>query len=132
VDRVESVRRWRTWRPGDVWVPLDQRSALVAVQLLEAQAPDALARWNFFDTVLEKKEYGEAYVVEPLARKMMQADPALAKEFRARVAADSTFAKDPDARLEFFYRRSPWADPEQNLLPVARALRAPPEDALAK
>jgi len=132
VDSVVTARRWRTWGPGDVWVPLDQRSALVAVHLLEAQAPDALARWNFFDTVLEQKEYGEAYVVEPLARKMMQDDPALAKEFRARVAADSTFAKDPDARLEFFYRRSPWADPEQNLVPVARALRAPPEDVLAK
>jgi hypothetical protein len=132
VDRVESVRRLRTYPPGDVWVPLDQRSALVAVHLLEAQAPDALARWNFFDTVLEKKEYGEAYVVEPLARKMMQEDPALAREFRARVAADSAFAKNSSARLEFFYRRSPWADPEQNLIPVARALRAPPEDVLAK
>jgi hypothetical protein len=132
VDRVEPVRRLRTYRPGDVWVPLDQRSALVAVQLLEAQAPDALARWNFFDTVLEKKEYGEAYVVEPLARKMMKEDPALAREFRARVATDPAFARDPHERLEFFYRRSPWADPEQNLVPVARALRAPPEDVLAK
>ena len=132
VDRVESMRRWRTWRPGDAWVPLDQRSALVALHLLEAQAPDALARWNFFDTVLEKKEYGEAYVVEPLARKMMQEDPALALEFRTRVATDSAFARDPRQRLEFFYRRSPWADPEQNLIPVARALRAPPEDVLAK
>jgi murein tripeptide amidase MpaA len=132
VDRVESVRRWRTWRPGDVWVPLDQRSALMAVQLFEAQAPDALARWNFFDTVLEKKEYGEAYVVEPLARKMMQEDSTLAKEFRARVARDPAFANDPNERLEFFYRRSPWADPEQNLIPVARALRAPPEAVLAK
>jgi murein tripeptide amidase MpaA len=132
VGKVEAVRRWRTWRSGDVWVPLDQRSGLVAVHLLEAQAPDALARWNFFDTVLEKKEYGEMYVVEPLARKMMQDDPALAREFRARVAADSAFARDPFERLEFFYRRSPWADPEQNLLPVARALHAPPESVLAK
>ena len=129
---VEPVRRPRTYQPGDVWVPLDQRSALVAVHLLEAQAPDALARWNFFDTVLEKKEYGEAYVVEPLARRMMQEDPALAQEFRTRVATDSAFARDPHERLEFFYRRSPWADPEQNLIPVARALRAPPEDVLAK
>jgi murein tripeptide amidase MpaA len=132
VDRVEPVRRLRTYRPGDLWVPLDQRSALVAVHLLEAQGPDALARWNFFDTVLEQKEYGEAYVVEPLARKMMLEDPALAREFRARVAGDSAFARDPHARLEFFYRRSPWADPEQNLIPVARALHAPPEDVLAK
>jgi len=132
VNRMELVRRLRTYQPGDVWVPLDQRSALVAVHLLEVQAPDALARWNFFDTVLEKKEYGEMYVVEPLARKMMQDDPALAREFRARVAADSAFARNPFERLEFFYRRSPWADPEQNLVPVARALHAPPESVLAK
>jgi len=132
VNRTETVRRLRTYQPGDVWVPLDQRSALVAVHLLEEQAPDALARWNFFDTVLEKKEYGEMYVVEPLARKMMRDDPALAKEFRARVAADSAFAQNPHERLEFFYRRSPWADPEQNLVPVARALHAPPESVLAK
>ncbi len=132
IARVEPVRRPRTFRPGDAWVPLDQRSALVAVHLLEAQAPDALARWNFFDTVLEKKEYAEAYVVEPLARRMMQDDPALAREFRARVAGDSAFARDPHERLEFFYRRSPWADPEQDLVPVARALRIPPEDVLEK
>jgi murein tripeptide amidase MpaA len=132
VGTVAAVRRWRTWHPGDLWVALDQRSALVAVHLLEARGPDALLRWNFFDTVLEKKEFGEAYVVEPLARRMMQEDPALAREFRARVAADSAFAGSPRARLEFFYRRSPWADPEQDLVPVARALRAPPEDVLAK
>jgi hypothetical protein len=131
IQQVEPVRRLRAFRPGDVWVPLDQRSALVAVHLLEAQAPDALLRWNFFDTALERKEYGEAYIVEPMARKMMQDDPALAREFRAKVAADPAFAADPQARLDFFFRRSPWADPEQNLVPVARALRAPPESALA-
>jgi hypothetical protein len=131
VDSVVTVRRWRTWGPGDAWVPLDQRSALVAVHLLEARAPDALLRWNFFDTVLERKEYGEAYVVEPLARKMMQADPALAKEFRDKVASDPAFAANPHERLDFFFLRSPWADPEQALVPVARALRAPPESALA-
>jgi hypothetical protein len=132
VKRIEMVRRWRAWRPGDLWVPLDQRSALVAVHLFEAQAPDGMTRWNFFDTVLERKEYAEPYVTEPLARRMMSADPVLAAEFRARVAADSSFARNPYARLEFFYRRSPWADPEQDLVPVARALRAPPEGALAK
>ena len=51
-------------------------------------------------------------------------------EFRAKVASDTAFAVNPRARLDWFYRRSPWADPEQNLLPVARALRAPPESVL--
>ncbi len=132
VSQVALERRLRTFRPGDLWVPLDQPSALVAVHLLEAQAPDGLMYWNAFDTVFEPKEYAEDYVMEPLARRMLAEDPELAKGFRARLAADTTFAKDPAARVDFFYRRSPWADPEQNLHPAARALRAPPEEVLEK
>jgi murein tripeptide amidase MpaA len=132
VSKVELVRRLRTFRPGDLWVPLDQRSALVAVHLFEAQAPDGMMYWNFFDTVLERKEYGEPYIVEPLARRMLEDSPELADEFRARLAADTTFAKSAFARSDFFYRRSLWADPEQNIHPVARALRPPPQAVLAK
>jgi hypothetical protein len=132
VDRVELERRWRSFHPGDLWVPLDQPAALVAVHLLEAQAPDGLMYWNAFDTVLEPKEYAETYVMEPIARRMLQESPALAEEFRARLAADSSFATSPAARMDFFYRRSPWADPEQGLHPAARALRPVPEELLER
>ncbi len=132
VTRVERERRVREYAPGDVWVPLDQRSAAVAVHLFEAQAPDGLLHWNAFDTVLEPKEYAEDYVFEPLARRMLRENPALAREFEARVAADTAFARSPAARIDFFFRRSPWADPEHLLHPVARALRTPPEAVLAR
>jgi len=128
---VETVHRYRTYRPGDVWVPLDQRSALVAVHLFEAQAPDGLFQWNFFDTIFLKVEGADDYVMEPIARKMMSEDPRLAAEFQAKLAAEPAFAKDPAARLDWFYRRSRWADPEQNLIPVARALHRPPDSVLA-
>jgi hypothetical protein len=131
VDSVALERRVRTARPGDLWVPLDQRSAPVAVHLFEAQAPDGLLYWNAFDTVLERKEYAEGYVMEPIARAMMAEDPALAREFRARLERDSAFAADRWARSEFFYRRSRWADPQQNLHPILRAIRRPPESLLA-
>jgi hypothetical protein len=131
VTRAALERRLRSYRPGDLWVPLDQRSAMVAVQLFEAQAPDGLVRWNAFDTVLEFKEYSDDYVMEPVARRMLEDDPGLAREFQARIAADTAFANNPAARVDFLYRRSKWADPEQNLLPVTRALRAPPESVLA-
>lgn len=130
VTKLELVGKRRTFRPGDLWVPLDQRPALVAVHLLEPQAPDGLLHWNAFDTIFERKEYGEDYVVEPLARQMLKDDPALAREFQARLAADSSFARSPFARTDFFYRRTRWADPEQDLYPVARALQAPPESVL--
>ncbi len=130
VSRVNLERRRRDFRPGDIWVPLDQPSALVAVHLFEAQAPDGMLYWNFFDTVLERKEYAEIYVMEPLARDMLRADTVLAREFRQLLAADSLFARSPAARNDFFYRRSPWADPEHALHPVARALRRPPQSVL--
>jgi zinc carboxypeptidase len=130
VTRDSLVRRWRRFRPGDLWVPLDQRSALVAMHLLECRAPDGLTYWNAFDTVLERKEYGEDYVIEPMARRMMASNASLAREFHARLAADTAFAHSPQTRTLFFYDRTPWADPEQNLLPVSRARRAPPESVL--
>lgn len=127
VGKVKLERRRRDYRAGDWWVPLDQRSGALAVTMLEAQSPEGLLAWNFFDTIFMHKEYGEDYVVEPIARAMLASDPALAKEFAAKLAADSSFARSPAARVDFFYRRSPWADPEQDLDPVARALAAPPK-----
>jgi hypothetical protein len=132
VTQLRLERRWRSYRPGDLWVPCDQPRALVAMELLEAQAPDGLMFWNAFDTVLERKEYAEDYVMEPIARRMMKEQPALAAEFRARVASDTAFANSPKQRLDFFYRRSPWFDPEAGLVPVARALRPPPASVLGR
>jgi hypothetical protein len=130
VVRDTLERRYRAFRAGDLWVPLDQRSAPVAVFLLEARSGDGLLYWNAFDTILEKKEYSESYVMGPIAERMIKDDTALAKDFQTLLSQDSTFAKRPNERLDYFYRRSKWADPEQNLLPVTRALRAPPANVL--
>jgi hypothetical protein len=128
---VRTERVHRTFRAGDLWVQLDQPRARIAMHICEAQAPDGLLYWNAFDTVLEAKEYAEDYVMEPIARRMLAETPGLAAEFATRVASDSVFARDPSARLDWFYRRSPWADAEQNLYPIARALRPVPPTALA-
>jgi hypothetical protein len=65
-------------------------------------------RWGFFDPIFEQREYGEGYVLEKLARENMEKDPALKEEFERRVQTDARFAASPEARLEFFYDRSPW------------------------
>ncbi len=98
----------RTYPAGSAVVRLDQRLSKVAVQWLEPAGPDSALRWGFFDSIFEQKEYGEAYVVERLAREMMAADPALKAEFEQKVASDKAFAADPAARLSFFYDRSPY------------------------
>ena len=93
---------------GSLLVPMDQPAANLIANLFEPRAPDSLLRWGFFDACLEQKESADARVAERLARDLIAKDPALETEFEARLAADAVFAKDPTARLAFFYEHSPW------------------------
>jgi hypothetical protein len=93
---------------GSVIVPLDQRAANVAIELLEPQAPDSLLHWGYLDAIFEAKEYAEPRVLEQLAREMMARDPALKAEFEKKLADDAAFAADSRARLDYFFKRSPW------------------------
>lgn len=118
--KIEEQRRFPT---GSVLVPLNQKGAPVAMQLLEPQAPDSFVAWGFFNAVFEQKEYSEDYVSEKLAREMMAAAPDLRDQFEQRLANEPEFAANPRARLQFFYERSPYWDPELNLYPVGRIVK---------
>jgi hypothetical protein len=120
---VERVTEVREFPAGSVVVPFAQPLGKLIMNLLEPQAPDSFAKWGFFNAIFEEKEYAEHYVLETLAREMMEKDPQLKREFEALVAGDADFAASPAARLRFFYRRSPYWDPQMNLYPVGRTLR---------
>jgi murein tripeptide amidase MpaA len=120
--KVEVVHERRSFPAGSVIVPLAQQTAKVAMNLLEPQAPDSFVRWGFFNATFEQKEYGEDYVVEELAREMLANDPRLREEFEKRMASDAAFAANPQARLQFFYRRSPYWDKQMKLYPVGRII----------
>ncbi len=119
---VERYKEKRKFSIGTFVVRLNQRLAKVAIHLLEPEAPDALAAWGFFDTIFEQKEYAEAYVLEKLAREMLAENADLKKEFEAKLTTDTTFANSPQARLNFFYQRSPYWDNQMNLYPVVRVV----------
>jgi len=116
---VPVVER-RTYLPGSLVVRLDQPDAKVAVFLFEPEAPDSLVSWGFFNAIFEQKEYAEHYVMERIAREMLEASPEVRAAFEKRVSEDRKFAASPRARLNFFYRRSPWWDDHMNLYPIAR------------
>lgn len=117
-----AVRERLSFPAGSVVVPLDQRGARVAIHLLEPQAPDSLLAWGLFNAIFERKEYAEPYVMESLARDMLARDPALKAEFEQRLGTDQEFAASPEARLDFFYRRSPWWDRRIGLYPIGRLM----------
>ncbi|HEX7158453.1 MAG TPA: M14 family metallopeptidase [Edaphobacter sp.] len=115
------VREKMSFPAGSAVVRLNQRLSKVAVQWLEPEGPDSALQWGFFDPIFEQKEYGEAYVLEELAREMMAKDPKLKAEFEKKVSSDPAFAGSPFERLSFFYERSPWfAANRVGLYPVGR------------
>ena len=119
---VERTVETRVFPPGSVVVSLAQLAARVILNLLEPQAPDSLVHWGFFNAIFEEKEYAEHYVLEDLARAMMANDPSLRQEFEQLLASDAEFAASAADRLRFFYRRSPYWDPQMNLYPVGRII----------
>jgi hypothetical protein len=121
-----------TWKPeaqdvgvGALFVPIAQPESRLVMALLEPQAPDSLLGWGEFNNAFEQKEYMEAYVAEEVARDMLAKDPALKAEFEQRVKTDPAFAKDPQARLDFFHRRHASYDQRLRLYPVLRTAIAP-------
>jgi hypothetical protein len=116
----EKTREKLSFPKGSAVVPMDQRAAKVAMHWLEPMGPDSAVNWGLFNAIFEVKEYGEPYVLEKLAREMMAKDPKLKQEFESKIASDPEFAGDSDARLWFFFRRSPYWDQHVGLYPVGR------------
>jgi len=113
-------RRVETFHPGSVRVPTDQPLGDLAILLLEPGSPDSFFQWGFFLEILQPTEYVEDYVMEPLARRMLERDPALMEAFESKLAEDPDFAADPRARLQWFYERTPYFDARWRLYPVGR------------
>ncbi len=105
---------------GDYFIPLDQPAKRYLVETLEPTAPDAFFAWNFFDGILQQKEYFSDYVFEDLAASMLKKDPALKAKLEEKRKADSEFANSAGAQLDFVYRNSPYMEPTYLRYPVFR------------
>lgn len=121
-DSYEPLQRDVTYPAGSLRVPTDQPLGELATVLLEARSGDSFLAWGFFPEILQRTEYIDGYVIAPLAERMLQSNPDLAREFNAKLAADPAFAKDSDARLAWFYERTPFFDPGYAIYPVGREL----------
>lgn len=109
---------------GSARVSTDQPLGELAALLLEPGSGDSFFQWGFFLGLMQETEYYESYVMEPMAERMLAQDAALRAEFDAKVASDSAFAASPDARLRWFYRKTPFHDERWRVYPVVREVSA--------
>ena len=123
--RLTVTRQTYTPRPGDVVIPIRQAAARYVVETLEPEAMDSLFRWNYFDTILQRKEHFSPYVFEDIAAAQLAADPALKAALEQKKADDPAFAEDRYAQLNFVYERSVHNEAAYRTYPVRRLLNWP-------
>ena len=119
---TNSEIRKQLFPPGSVYISTDQPLGDLAMMLLEPTSKDSYFSWGFFHAIFQRTEYMEAYVMEPMAKKMLEESPALKKEFEEKKATDKTFANDQNAILTWFYSKTKYYDDRYLLYPVGRKL----------
>ncbi|MFB3057156.1 MAG: M14 family metallopeptidase [Ignavibacteriaceae bacterium] len=116
----DLIREKRTVPSGTFYIPLNQRTIRIIANLLEPKSSDSFIRWGFMNAIFERKEYFEKYVMEKIAEQMLNKDVKLRKEFEEKLNEDEEFRNNPEARLNFFYKRSPYQDKNYQIYPVMR------------
>ena len=119
---TKSETRKQTFPKGSAYISTDQTLGDLAMALLEPTSKDSYFSWGFFLSIFQRTEYIEAYLMEPMAKKMLEESPELQKEFEEKKASDKSFAKNQSAILTWFYSKTKYYDDHYLLYPIGRAL----------
>lgn len=109
-----------TFSQGDILIPTDQPGIRYLLETLEPSATDSFFNWNFFDTVLQRKEGFSPYVFEDMATEMLKSNARLRETFQFKKATDKQFAENAYAQLEWLYSKSEHSEPAYLQYPVYR------------
>jgi hypothetical protein len=107
---------------GDYLVETQQPGVRYIIETLEPRAVDSFFAWNFFDEILQQKEWFSSYVFEPLAEELLINNRALKNEFEQKKLSDPKFSEDAFAQLYFIYKNSPYFEKEYLRHPIFRIL----------
>ncbi|GAB1404177.1 MAG: M14 family metallopeptidase [Lentimicrobiaceae bacterium] len=122
--RAEGILEIRPYIAGSVVVPVNQRNAKIIALLLEPMASGSLLEWGFFNAIFEQKEYAETYVMEKMAREMLEKDEQLQRAFENKKREDPQFSKSQWEMLNWFYHQSLYQDEKFMKYPVGRIVDA--------
>lgn len=118
--KLKTIKKEIRLLQGDYLIPLNQYAKRYLVEVLEPNAPDAFFAWGFFDAILQQKEHYSDYVFEDEAAEILSSNENLRKALNDKRAADSEFAEDGDAQLDFVYRNSAYYEPVHMRYPIFR------------
>ncbi|MHA3788913.1 M14 family metallopeptidase [Flavobacterium hauense] len=120
---LESTKHKVLFRKGDFVINTQQPGVKYLLETLEPQGVDSYFAWNFFDAILQQKEYFSDYVFEDTAAALLKSDKNLKAAFDKKKQEDKSFADDADAQLDWIYRHSVYYEKTHMEYPVYRKVK---------
>jgi len=119
--RVRTSADVITAKAGDYLIPLESGNKRLILELLEPEGPDSYFNWNFFDAILQQKEWYSPYVFEDKAVQILKKNESLRLEFES-MKSDPAFASNPQRQLYWIYQHSEHYEKEHMRYPVFRVM----------
>lgn len=117
---VESDSQLIQFYAGDYLIYCNQECNRYIIETLEPQGIDAFFAWNFFDEILQQKEWFSDYLWDDVAREILKENPALKAEFENKRATDATFSSSSWGMYSWIFERSKWYEPSHLRYPIYR------------
>ncbi len=105
---------------GDYIIYTGQDADRYIVETLEPLGDDSFFAWNFFDAVLQRKEYYSDYRWEDVAAVYIRQHPEVKDQLEEKKRSDTAFAASSEQQLYFVYTHSPYSEPGYMRVPVFR------------
>jgi len=119
---VVKSKKEVVFRKGDVLIPVKQNGIRYLLETLEPEASDSFFNWNFFDTILQKKEGFSPYVFEDLAIEILNNDKDLRSKFELLKKEDENFNNNWYEQLNFIYKNSKYQEKAYLQYPIYRVI----------
>lgn len=120
---LETTTQKVLFRKGDFIINTQQPGVKYLLETLEPQGVDSYFSWNFFDAILQQKEYFSDYVFEDTAAALLKSDKNLKAAFDRKKQEDKAFADDADAQLDWIYQHSVYYEKTHMEYPVYRKVK---------
>lgn len=110
------------FKKGDFLISTNQPGVKYLLETLEPSAVDSFFNWNFFDSILMRKEHFSDYVFEDTAAQLLKENKALQTAFELEKKINPEMRKSAAMQLNWIYEHSPYFEAAYRQYPIARIL----------
>jgi hypothetical protein len=110
---------------GDYMAYTNQEANRYLIETLEPQGPDSYFYWNFFDAVLNQKEYFSGYIFEDEAAELLKNNPTLRAQLEEEKKNNESLRQSAQAQLSWVHARTPYFERTASRYPIGRYMGQP-------